>query len=70
MKQVKLVKVSVMLPEDLLSYCYQHCGNCPHDSFNCLVENALMSYLKAGRCGKTGLLCAGDTPACEHYEPK
>lgn len=70
MKPIKLVKVSVVLPEDLLSYCYQHCGRCRLDPLNCLIENALMAYLGVGRCEKTGLLCSRDTPACELCEPR
>ena len=70
MRQIRLVKVQVMLPEDLLVHCYQHCGRCRLDPLNCLAENALMAFLGVGRCAKTGLLCSRDAPACELYEPK
>ncbi len=69
MRLVRFVKVSVTLPEDLLTYCFQHCSGCRLNSLNCLVENALMAYLDLGRCGRTGLLCSRDTPACELCEP-
>ena len=69
MKRPKIVRVEIMIPEDLLACCYQYCSVRP-EAFSLLVEEALMALLNLGRCEAAGLLCSGDTPACGFFTPR
>jgi hypothetical protein len=70
MKQMRFVKVTVILPEDLLAECYRFIDEKKVCNLYCLIQLALMQYMHLGRCERTGLLCRGDSPPCEFYEPK
>lgn len=70
MRRVKLARITVRLPEDLLTECYRFIGEGRVCCLRHLIEAALMEHMNLGRCERTGLLCRADTPACEFYEPR